>query len=560
MEFSFNYNKNDNMQLFNKLEKSNLLEISKLQNYIPIYQNFFALNDTNFNNINLNHKYFLHEILEKESSNKFLAEIIDQSANIQKTNIFLKFSPLLDPIRYMVGKYDTNDTDLLNLPLYESKNSHPKARDKNNSAYIDGFFTYLTSQIKHNHNFIHGVDYYGSFLGIQDNFKINIIDDLEYLNDSDFFYKYRNILFNVDSDYHNDLLNIDTRNYKKRLNFIKAENNIIELSDIKDFKELDKIFKENDLQKNEKNLENDLIFDYPITKAKSTDSECSSRSSNTEKSNLDSESNSETEESDSNSSDSSSDEVVNAIIYKFPVQIICLEKCTNTLDSLILEGTLSTKEWESILFQIIMVLITYQTVYGLTHNDLHTNNIMYIETEKRYLYYRYKNKHYKIPTYGKIFKIIDFGRAIYKFRGNILCSDSYHPSGDAATQYNFEPYLNKKKPRLEPNFSFDLCRLACSLFDFLIEDIDELPKLYSPIQKIIAEWCQDDKGRNILYKNNGEERYPEFKLYKMIARTVHNHIPEKQLEKDLFSKYSIAKKKIQKNAKIMNIDNYPKYI
>ena len=46
----------------------------------------------------------------------------------------------------------------------------------------------------------------------------------------------------------------------------------------------------------------------------------------------------------------------------------------------------------------------------------------------------------------------------------------------------------------------------------------------------------------------------------MIARTVHNHIPEKQLEKDLFSKYSIAKKKIQKNAKIMNIDNYPKYI
>ena len=36
----------------------------------------------------------------------------------------------------------------------------------------------------------------------------------------------------------------------------------------------------------------------------------------------------------------------------------------------------------------------------------------------------------------------------------------------------------------------------------------------------------DDNGKNILYKKNGEERYPNFKLYKMIARIVHNHTPE----------------------------------
>ena len=46
----------------------------------------------------------------------------------------------------------------------------------------------------------------------------------------------------------------------------------------------------------------------------------------------------------------------------------------------------------------------------------------------------------------------------------------------------------------------------------------------------------------------------------MIARTVHNHVPEKQLEKEVFEKYSIAKKKIQKSAKIMNIDQYPSYV
>ena len=56
------------------------------------------------------------------------------------------------------------------------------------------------------------------------------------------------------------------------------------------------------------------------------------------------------------------------------------------------------------------------------------------------------------------------------------------------------------------------------------------------------------------------ERYPDFKLYKMIARTVHNHTPEKQLEKEYFNKFKISKKKINKNQKIVNIDNIPSYI
>ena len=51
-----------------------------------------------------------------------------------------------------------------------------------------------------------------------------------------------------------------------------------------------------------------------------------------------------------------------------------------------------------------------------------------------------------------------------------MCSDSFHPKGDAATQYNCEPYFDIKKPRLEPNNSFDLCRLACCLFDYFMDD------------------------------------------------------------------------------------------
>ena len=70
----------------------------------------------------------------------------------------------------------------------------------------------------------------------------------------------------------------------------------------------------------------------------------------------------------------------------------------------------------------------------------------------------------------------------------------------------------------------------------------------------------DDKGKNILYKKNGVERYPDFKLYKMISRTVHNPTPQAQLDNPFFSEYVVTKKTINKKAKIMNIDKIPSYV
>ena len=167
--------------------------------------------------------------------------------------------------------------------------------------------------------------------------------------------------------------------------------------------------------------------------------------------------------------------------------------------------------------------------------------------------YCYKNKQYKVPTFGRIFKIIDFGRSIYKFDGKLFCSDSFQTGGDAASQYNTEPYLNEKKPRLEPNFSFDLCRLGCALYDFLIDE----PK--SKIVQIMLNWVKDDKGRNILYKKNGDERYPDFKLYKMIARSVNKHVPVNVLNNSYFDKYIVTKKDLKKK-KIMDLDAIPCYM
>ena len=118
----------------------------------------------------------------------------------------------------------------------------------------------------------------------------------------------------------------------------------------------------------------------------------------------------EEEEDDEESSYCSSEEEIYGYIHNFPIQMICMEKCDGTLDELFANDEIDEKIGASILFQVVMILLIYQKMFHFTHNDLHTNNIMYIHTEEEYLYYTFDNKHYKVPTYGKIYKIIDFGR------------------------------------------------------------------------------------------------------------------------------------------------------
>ena len=104
----------------------------------------------------------------------------------------------------MIGRYNILDPNLFNLPKIETieNYSHPKFIDTNNAAYVDGLFIFFSSKLLEKHNFIHGVDYYGSFLGIKNNFTLNVFDDIDYLNNSDFFNKNKNSLFKIDNYEH----------------------------------------------------------------------------------------------------------------------------------------------------------------------------------------------------------------------------------------------------------------------------------------------------------------------------------------------------------------------
>jgi hypothetical protein len=623
-----NYRKNNNKELFEAINKEEFFDLEKAQNYIPLYEQYFNLNSTNYNSINLNNKLQLDSILEKESYNKFVGTVLDNSNNKHTKKIYVKFSPLVDPVKYMLGKYD-NSYNILELPKFsDTTNSsstdvdynsqYKKLADPNNSAYIDGFFSFLSSCLLNDYNFYNGINYYGGFLGIKNKYKLDVSEDIEYLAESDHFHNHRNSLFFLED---NDKVNYFFNNTKKNKKTLLLNiSNPLSIEDLdlciisneqpickNDGTSINETSTSVNVSINETSINETSInetsinetvneltnYDDTLTNSCSLTYEnlniiekqshkssnintsvnetsksgltCSSRSSNTGSSSASnktsstnsnntssgSESGSGTDSSDSNSLCDN----INCTISKFPVKMIVLECCEDTLDSYILSKKISDAEWESIVLQILFTLITYQKVFHFTHNDLHTNNIVYVFTDKKYLYYKYNNIHYKVPTFGKIYKIIDFGRAIYKFKNKFICSDSYSEDGDASTQYNCEPYFNENKPRIDPNYSFDLCRLGCSLFDYFIEDLDNIKKVKSSIKKIIIEWVFDDKNKNILYKNDGSERYPDFKLYKMIARIVHKHTPQNVLKNPLFEKYQIAKKKINNTSALFNIDS-----
>lgn len=621
------YDKRKNSNLFECFLKDGEIKCTGIQNFSPILTRFFSLNETNYNSVCFKQKNVIKKVVKniEDSHNIYKCSIVtikdddykndnkedqelglndkdlEESKNVNNKEIFFKFAPLVDPYKFLLGKYNDVESKLFQLPSLHSNHLtddvHPKLIDINNCAYVDGLFSFLSSHLLHNYQFVHALDFYGSFVAIKENYKLNVADDIEYLHGSDYFKRNNGVKFHVD-DYNfliNQIFDDDKKKPPIQIDHTSTNKSDLSIHSINDelygdlFEKadsVDHIISLDDLKDGNLGLLENPELNVSIEanairtlRSNSSGTSCSSRTSYTDIGDKSDQEDEEIEDDNINDERTDKDDkkddeewedcstideddiYIEATIPQFPTNIICMENCDGTFDDLIAEEELSKNEWFSALMQIIMILLVYQKTFAFTHNDLHTNNVMYINTDKKFVYYKYNDVYYKVPTCGRIMKIIDFGRSIYKYDKHIYCSDSFQPGADAATQYNTEPYFNESKPRLDPNFSFDLCRLGCSIFDYLVEELEDMETLRKkdPVANLIIEWCTDDKGLNVLYKKNGDERYPDFKLYKMIARCVHKHTPASQLERDIFKNYIAKRSEIPKKAAIMNIDKLPKF-
>ena len=495
------------------IHEYNPFRLTTIQNEQPIHRLFLDGVAIDFESIQLNSKYQMIDLNTVVS--------IDSSVNLNKL-VFIKYSPLLDPVRYMIGKYNVGDEQIRTLP----KNGYgfSKLSTIHNASYADGFFSFLASHLLQTHGLTHAIDYYGSYLAVQKQFKMDITDDYDYLTDSDFFNQNLGKTFRITKQSASEFSSDNSRRNKDKLKI--SDEVVMEDIIVIDVEPLNAICGSKLLEE---------VFAKTVEEIEPDSSDSDSGDSSDDDDDSGSEDGDSVSEDESEDGESDDSENVYAYIDNFPVQMICLEKCNGTLDQLFEDNEIDEEIGASALFQVVMTLIAYDKAFKFTHNDLHTNNIMYVNTDAEYLYYQFEGKRYKVPTYGKIFKLIDFGRSIYKYKGKLICSDSFDVGGDASTQYNFPPFYDKKKPMIEPNPSFDLCRLGCSIYDFVIGD----KKLTDELQRTVHRWCLDDKGVSVLYKKNGEERYPDFKLYKMIARNVHNHTPKAQLDFPFFNQFLV---------------------
>ena len=266
----------------------------------------------------------------------------------------------------------------------------------------------------------------------------------------------------------------------------------------------------------------------------------------------------------------------------FPVQVSLLEKAEGTMDTLLDDEDeedptmVETKEarWAAWLFQVIAGLAVAQHYFGFVHNDLHTNNVMWNRTELTHLYYKIvKGKEtwtMRVPTFGRLMKIIDFGRASFTLpEAGFFISDAFFPGNDASTQYNCDPFYDELEgKRVEPNPSFDLSRLSISMIEALYPErptnatpvrimSKEGGKIYaetvSPVYNMLWEWLTDDQGKNVLRTPKGEERYPDFDLYRALAADVHNAVPWKQIQKAVFASYRCVAADVPAGAEVFEL-------
>ena len=453
---------------------------------------------------------------------------------------FCKVTHLLDPIRTIQTYYSN--------PEKGERRREAKTGNPMNQAYVDGLASYLLGQLRERNISPHFCLFYGGYRGVADKYRYNISGEYESYRRYKLFWERRRAgLFSVHHD--DQESQIETPNSSMRSTTFHYSTPRSGASHI--------------------SLDDGGELNPEIVELESVGSLESAPSSEYSSA-------SETESgSEDYTEESYEDESVFIELKEFPIMLIFQEKMEGVLDSMLDdEGELvgaprNTEAWEqrwiAWTFQIVAALSAAQGALGFTHNDLHTNNIVWKTTDKEWLHYISRDGTvWKVPTFGKIMCLIDFGRAVYRVGEQWFVSDDYDMGGDAEGQYVFGHLLKSGRP-IYPNPSFDLCRYAVSVIDALYpeqpaekpdgailsqEGLWKVNETVSPFWNLLWSWLIDDNGNNVLREEYGEERFPDFDLYQHISEKVTNCKPQDQIRKEIFSGFQIARDSIGADVKL----------
>jgi len=471
------------------------------------------------------------------SGNNCILTLKNPKNQTRTVNSYMKITHLYDPIHYLQG--EEKDETL---------------HDVWNQGYVETVATYALGRLRSEDISPHFNFYYGAYSAIAEKYNYNITDEVES------YRMYRWFWDIIESS-------------KASIDVLGNNQEMVE--------ELKKvILVKPDYCLEKKNESSSVIEELSSIGSHKEECELESLDSVTLHTHCSTESSKRSDYSDQDDDDNYTNDddcLVYMTLSNFPVMMIFTEKNVATMDDLLENYTevgaeVGTESWEqrwsAWIFQVIAALSVAQTIFGFIHNDLHTNNIVWSETKEKYLYYKTNNKQYfRVPTYGKIFRIIDYGRAIFHINDNFYVSSDFKQGNDAATQYNFPPLSeDPDAPIVYPNPSFDLARLGISLLESLFpikpeekkdglllssEEGRIVKETHSPLYNLIWTWLIDSEGKNILWDSDDTERFPDFNLYVHISEHCKNSIPKEQLYKKPFKMFAVEF--IPKDAKLYSL-------
>jgi hypothetical protein len=141
-----------------------------------------------------------------------------------------------------------------------------------------------------------------------------------------------------------------------------------------------------------------------------------------------------------------------------PVQVVVMQPLEKTVQNMMDENVFVYRNEQgrilprtdmvmSLMAQIIFGLAIGQAVFGIVNNDFHAHNVMYEKVDYPHLYYCHptQQKYWCIPTFGFVYKMIDFGRATYTFgdvsfgskESNFVYGPTFDPYGRGNDLYRF---------------------------------------------------------------------------------------------------------------------------
>tara|TARA_B100000524_G_scaffold345470_1_gene244133 strand:+ start:659 stop:1930 length:1272 start_codon:yes stop_codon:yes gene_type:complete len=224
-----------------------------------------------------------------------------------------------------------------------------------------------------------------------------------------------------------------------------------------------------------------------------------------------------------------------------PTYLLAIENIDYDFEFLYNKNLIDYNLFTSIIFQCFSAIIITNNTYYIKHNDLHIGNIMLKNTNQKYLYYTLDDIIYKIPTFGFIVKIIDWGRATCNIDN--ICGDNqvFNFDGDCFGQYIFNKLGSSKK-----NINNDFNRWS----DMVLVSHNILNKCtefrYTKMGRLLLNIITDTN--NTLLDINKFD----WSIYKKMSRLKFNIKPRNIIKNKIFIKYKINS--APKNTHLYNIN------